>query len=41
MNGAHAAALTDGEMRNGSRLAWQTSLKDGYQMTEGRIQPKA
>ena len=35
------ASLPDGTMRNGSRVVWQTTLKDGYEMIEGKIQPKA
>lgn len=38
---SRVTALPDGEMRNGSRLVWQTTLKEGYEMAEGRIQPKA
>jgi len=35
------AALPDGEMRNGSRIVWQTTIKNGYEMIEGKIRPKA
>lgn len=35
------AALPDGEMRNGSRVVWRTAIKEGYEMIEGKIQPKA
>lgn len=34
------AALPDGEMRNGSRIVWQTVIKEGYEMVEGKIRPK-
>jgi hypothetical protein len=34
------AALRDGEMRNGSRIVWQTTIKEGYEMIEGKIQRK-
>lgn len=33
--------LPDGELRNGSRIVWHTTLKEGYEMTEGKIRPKA
>lgn len=33
-------ALPDGEMRNGSRIVWQTTIKESYEMIEGKIRPK-
>ncbi len=33
-------ALPDGEMRKGSRIVWQTTLNEGYEMIEGKIRPK-
>lgn len=33
-------ALPDGEMRNGSTIVWQTTIKEGYEMIEGKIRPK-
>lgn len=38
---ARVVTLPDGEMRNGSKLVWQTTLREGYEMAEGGIQPKA